>query len=152
MSRDQAETDIVHAVNELLEERQQLLVSFCRAAGLDTGGKPELAVDQPVVLKRLCQVLMDYYALWQFEIHAHLLKNKALYSQALIELQQAGDRLDESRNIAVAFNDKYDFESRALRMEGLENDLSLLGEEIAQQIGAEDRIIHAMGKSRQQTN
>ena len=146
MTIDQAETDIVHAVNELLEERQQLLVSFCRAAGLNTGGEQTGAVDKLSVLKRFCQVLMDYYALWQFELHDNLLRNKALYSQALVELQRASGSLDESRNIAVAFNDKYDFESRSLSLEGLESDLSMLGEEIVQQIAVEDRIIRAMGK------
>lgn len=146
MTIDSAETDIVHAVNELLEERQQLLVSFCRAAGLNTGDKPVEAGGQLSVLKRLCQVLMDYYALWQFEIHDYLLRNKARYSQALVELQRASDGLDQSRNIAVAFNDKYDFESRTLSLEGLESDLSMLGEEIAHQVAVEDRIIRAMGK------
>ncbi len=148
MTRDQAEIDIVHVVTELLEERQQLLLSFCKAAGLNAGGKQTVTADQLAVLRRLCQVLMDYYALWQFEIHDYLLRNKARYSQALIELQQASDSLDESRTIAVAFNDKYDFENHTLHMDRLEHDLSLLGEEIAQQLGLEDRIIDAMGKLR----
>jgi len=113
---------------------------------MDTGGQQEVIVDQLAVLKRLCQVLMDYYALWQFEIHDHLLKNGPFYTRALIELQQASDILDQSRSIAVAFNDKYDFERGTLSTGRLEDDLSVLGEEIAQQIGAEDRIIHAMGK------
>ena len=145
MTRDQPETDIMHAVKELLQERQQLLVCFCAAAGLNTGAERDVVVDQLAVLKRLCQVLMDYYALWQFEIHDLLLKNGARYPQALLELQQASDILDQSRGIAVAFNDKFDFESRKLSMDGLEHDLSILGEEIAHQVAVEDRVIRAMG-------
>lgn len=144
MTRDQVTTDITHAVRELLEERQLLLVSFCRVAGLNTGDTKRVVVGQLAVLKRLCQVLMDYYALWQFEIHDHLLKNKEFYPRALIELQQASELLDESRAIALAFNDKYDFENPKLSLDRLEKDLSFLGEEIAQQIALEDRIILAM--------
>ena len=146
MMRDQPETDIMHAVRELLRERQQLLVCFCAAAGLNTGAEQDVVVDQLAVLKRLCQVLMDYYALWQFEIHDLLLKNGDRYPRALTELQQASDILDRSRSIAVAFNDKFELEGRKLSMDGLEHDLSILGEEIAHQIAAEDRVIHAMGK------
>ena len=145
MTRDQPGTDIEHALRQLLEERRQLLVYFCRAAGLNTAGEAHVVVDQLAVLKPLCQLLMDYYALWQFEIHDYLTETGALYPHALAELQQASEILDQSRVIAVAFNDKYDFESRSLNTNGLENDLSVLGEEIAQQIGVEDRIIRAMG-------
>ncbi len=145
MSEDQTETDIMRAVNELLEERRQLLLSFCQAAGLGASHEQTAAGDKSMVLKRLCQLLMDYYALWQFEIHDYLMQEETLYSHALIELHLASDRLDESRTIAVAFNDKYDAEDHTLHMESLEHDLSLLGEEIAQQVGLENRILHAMG-------
>lgn len=148
MTRDKAEIDIVHVVTELLEERQQLLRSFCKAAGLNAVDKKSVAKDQVAVLRRLCQVLMDYYALWEFEVHDYLLRNQDRYSQALAELQQASDRLDESRTIAVAFNDKYDFEDHNQPADRLEHDLSLLGEEIALQIEMEDRVIDAMGKLR----
>lgn len=145
MAKDQAETDILGAVNELLAERQQMLISFCRAAGLDIGAEQAANMDQLTLLKRLCQVLMDYYALWQFEIHDHLLHKENQYSQAFDELRQASGGLDESRTIAVAFNDKYDPENHSLHMNRLEHDLSLLGEEIAKHIELEDRIIDAMG-------
>jgi len=144
MNRDQVENDIARAINELMAERQQLLISFCRMAGLDAGVKAAVHSDQPVELRELCQILMDYYALWQFEIHDLLLSSGTWYPDALEALKQAAGRLEESRIIAVAFNDKYDSEGHALQMDRLEHDLSLLGEEIAQQIGLEDRIIHAM--------
>ena len=146
MTRDQAAADITRAVKELLQERQQLLVCFCKAAGLNSDGSKRAAVGQLAVLKRLCQVLMDYYALWQFEIYDHLLKNRDFYPGALTELQQANDLLDESRAIALGFNDKYDFGNRTLSLGGLEKDLSVLGESIAQQLSLEDRIILAMEK------
>lgn len=145
MSHDQVETDITRAINELVAERQQLLISFCRLAGLDTGAEVPVSSDRPGELKALCQVLMDYYALWQFEIHDRILASETQYPGAMDELKRATSQLDESRTIAVAFNDKYDPEGHALHMDKLEHDLSLLGEEIAQQIGLENRIIHAMG-------
>ncbi len=147
MNSHQTESSITLAVNELLEERQQLLTVFCQTAGLSTQGSWLAASNQFAVLKRLCQLLMDYYALWQFEIHDRLLQQDNHQPQAVGELGKASESLEESRTIAVAFNDKYDQEDHELQLEHLEYDLFLLGEEIAKQIDIENRIIRAMNSS-----
>lgn len=144
MNSHQPEPSIVIAVNELLDERKQLLTAFCQAAGLDAQGQWVAVSDQFAVLKRLCQLLMDYYALWQFEIHDRLLQQDAHQPQAVGELGRASDSLEESRTIAVAFNDKYDQEDHTLQLDNFEFDLHLLGEEIAKQIQMENRVIQAM--------
>jgi regulator of sigma D len=53
-------------------------------------------------------------------------------------------RIAEASEVAVEFNDKYDASDHKLDLDQLDRDLCKLGEELAQRIEMEDRIIEAL--------
>jgi len=129
------------AIDELLAERQQMLVSFCRVAGLDpyrqNSGRDRL-------LQQFCQILIDYLALWHFEIQNHLGDDPQRFRAALAEAARLQDVILDGSETAVEFNDKYDTSTHQLDFSELERDLTRLGERMAVRIEAEDRVIGAL--------
>ena len=135
---------VAHAISELLTERQEMLVLFCELAGLDPENQKEKYAG---LLQRFCEVLVDYSALWHFEIHDRIINEKERYEQAVREVENIHTRIIEASEMAVEFNDKYDPSDHELSFDNMSADLSLLGEEIALRVEAEDRIIGAMQAS-----
>lgn len=135
-------------INKLLRERQDVLVLFNRLAAT----KPDLPHDEVYrLLRRFCQVLVDYVAFGHFEVYqcfedhagdtAHCLKIKRL-------ARDLYPRIDKSTQQAIAFNDEYDLPQHTLVT--LREDLSALGEQLATRIELEDRLIAAVNQAEAQ--
>ncbi|MGV6825939.1 MAG: Rsd/AlgQ family anti-sigma factor [bacterium] len=142
MTEENNHQSLNEKIDELLDERQQMLVLFCRVAGLDHFGDKRQRAD---LLQEFCQILVDYSALWHFEIIDNLAKDSIRYQQASDEIGKISDRILNANDVAVAFNDKYDASDHELNMRHLNEDLSMLGEQIAGRIEAEDQILHTLG-------
>lgn len=133
--------NLEHAITELLQERKELLALFCQVAGVGEEAKVEV---RQRVLQRLCQLLMDYASLWQFEIYDLLLQSREEHPQAVRELEGGQALIVEASGVAVDFNDRYDASDHLLDMSDLDRQLSLLGESLAIRFDAEDRVISAL--------
>jgi len=129
------------AIRQLLAERQQLLVMFCRAVGI---AQEPAGEDEKSVLLRLCQLLMDYAALWQFEIHDELVWEDRCSSVGSAMLEREQPMLVEAANIMLDFNDLVDSALAEGRLMDLDSRLSALGEALAERFEAEDRVILAL--------
>lgn len=130
-----------HAVEELLEERRQLLSLFCELAGVED--KPHDGQLQRR-LQRFCQLLIDYASLWQFEIHDLLLRSDGRHEAACRQLEKLQPVILDASDVALAFNDRYDASDHLLDLSRLEAHLSQLGETLATRFDAEDRIISTL--------
>ena len=129
-----------HAVKELLQERQALLALFCETAGQGESVSQE---DRTQKLQQLCQLLIDYSALWQFEITNLLLDIQEPDSLVQQVLAQSQPLIMQASAVALDFND--DLEAgRLVDHRQLENKLSLLGESLAERMEAEDKVISAL--------
>ncbi len=128
-------------IRQLLAERQQLLVMFCRAAGIAPGSAGE---DEKSVLLRLCQLLMDYAALWQFEVHDELARRDRRSSAGPEMLERVQPILVEAANVMLDFNDLVDSALAEGRLTDLDFHLSSLGEVLAERFEAEDKVILAL--------
>jgi regulator of sigma D len=128
-------------VDKLLRERQQMLVLFCRVAGM---GPYQKAKSNTRMLQDFCQVLVDYSAFGHFEIYQRIVSGAERRSKVIQVAEEVYDRISEASEVAVAFNDKYDAADHTLNLDHLADDLSLLGEEIAMRIEMEDRIINSL--------
>jgi regulator of sigma D len=134
-------------VCKLLTQRQAMLVSFTHLANLKPYTKP--AFVRPL-LKRFCQRLMDYIALGHFEVYQCI--------------EEVGGDVERCRNVrclartlypdiirttktALAFNDRYEGEEDSVAPEALGIELSELGEQLADRIELEDRLITAVQAS-----
>lgn len=128
-------------VRKLLDERQEMLMMFCRVAGLEPFKGAQPSAD---VLQEFCQVLVDYSAFGHFEIYERIVAGRERRAQVVAVARDVYPRIAEASEVAVEFNDKYDASDHMLDLKELDRDLSKLGEELAVRIEMEDRIIHAL--------
>jgi len=128
-------------ISKLLSERQDMLVRFCRVAGLDPFNH-----DQPSreMLEEFCQVLVDYSAFGHFEIYSRILSGDERRKNVLNVASTVYPKIAEATEFAVAFNDKYDALTHTEPLDRLNDDLCTLGEEIAMRIDVEDQLITAL--------
>ncbi len=126
-------------IDELLTERQQLLVSFCEVAGLDSAGAKTTEV--LIKLKELNQWLVDYSALGHFEIYNRIIEGKERRDSVVKVAEQVYGDIEKTTEIFVAFNDKYEGADSDDSITGLHTDLSEIGECMALRIDGEDKLL-----------
>jgi len=128
-------------INKLLAERRDMLVQFCRVAGLDPYTPDEPSRE---MLEEFCQVLVDYSAFGHFEIYSRILSGGERRTKVLEVASRIYPKIAEATEFAVAFNDKYDALTHTEPLDHLNDDLCKLGEEIAIRIDVEDQLVEAM--------
>lgn len=127
-------------VEKLLAERQQLLVLFCKLAGL----QPQPEGPREDDLQKFCELLVDYSALCHFEVYERINEGRERRTKVMAVANEVYSRIAEASEVAVEFNDKYDSADHQLDLQRLDADLGKLGEELAVRIEMEDRIIDAL--------
>lgn len=129
---------------KLVAERAEMLVLFCQAAGLQPFQKE---TDPKMVQKHLqafCQMLMDYVAAGHFGLYERIAAGKERRHGVAELASKLYPRIAETSGVAVAFNDKYDCGDNCDIGDGLDKDLSLLGEELAVRAELEDKLLSVM--------
>jgi regulator of sigma D len=131
-------------INKLLRERQEVLVLFNRLAA----AKLEVTRDEvDPLLRRFCQVLVDYAALGHFEVYQcfeDLAQDTARCRKIKRLARELYPRIAATTQRAIAFNDRYDTPQQPLT--AFREDLSSLGEQLATRIELEDRLIAAVNQ------
>ncbi len=141
--RQERRTGTRDTIDKLLEERQQLVVKFCKLAGaqpLDKGEEDDF--DQ--LLQRFCELLVDYSAFAHFEIYERIINGRERRTGVIEVAREVYPRIAEATEAAVEFNDRYDANDHRLDLHALGDDLNSLGEELAIRAEMEDRIIAAL--------
>lgn len=129
----------------LLKTRTQTLSLFSELAGRRPF-KPEPAVQE--LLQAFCEALVDYTASAHFQLYRHV-QNGDERRQNVREIsEQVYRRITDATAHILDFNDKYDCEDRCDDLACLADDLSRLGEILADRINMEDRIIAVMRQPR----
>ena len=127
----------VKLIEELKTERHQVWTMYCHIAEL----KPFSANQKArKLLTEFSQLLVDYISLGHFGIYERLVSGNERRNAVLTLANDIYPKLSETTAAAVAFNDKYDKAGFALETEMLQQDLSLLGENLAMRIELEDRL------------
>ena len=128
-------------IRQLQNERTEMLVLFCRVAGLEP-----FTNDKPVrlVLQEFCQILIDYIATAHFGLYERVLSGNER-RRAVAELaEKLYPKIAASTEVALNFNDKYDCEDHCEIHDTLWQDLSELGQALAARIELEDQLIAAL--------
>ena len=129
-------------INKLMEERRQMLVLFCRVAGLEPFSAKAPTLE---LLEEFCEVLIDYSAFGHFEIYERIASGRERRQRVIEVAEQVYPRIAEASEAAVEFNDRYDADnSGTADLSRLSTDLSRLGEELAVRIEMEDQIVAAL--------
>ncbi|MDH3389760.1 MAG: sigma D regulator [Gammaproteobacteria bacterium] len=128
-----------HTINTLLEERQQVLVSMCELAELESGDVPPAAVIHN--LRGFNQRLVDYTALGHFEIYERIIDGKERRGNIKLIADRVYPSISETTQLFVEFNDKYEGADEADSIVDLYQDLSSIGEAMADRIESEDMLL-----------
>lgn len=134
-------------VKKLLDARQEMLVQFCELAGVVPYQIVEPGMmDDPVNLKikAFCQKMIDYIATGHFVIYKRLASGSERRQRVLNVAAQVYSAIEDTTDIAIAFNDKYDEHDHVLDLSNLSSDLAMLGEMISGRADHEDRLINAL--------
>ncbi len=136
--KEQQSRQLRRTLDELLTERKQLLTVFCQAAAANQKDDQE---SHGQLFKRLCQLLMDYAALWQFEIHDVLLQSAREHAAAVQALKLHQSAIRQAADTALDFNDSFDASAAEDQVRNMDALLSSLGESLANRFEAEDHIL-----------
>ncbi|MCP4390471.1 MAG: sigma D regulator [Gammaproteobacteria bacterium] len=128
-----------HTIKTLLEERQQVLVSMCELAELESGKIPPDTVMHN--LRGFNQQLVDYTALGHFEIYERIIDGKERRGNIKKVADRVYPLISETTQLFVEFNDKYEGADEADSIIDLYTDLSSIGEAMAERIESEDMLL-----------
>jgi len=104
--------------------------------------KPEPVVQE--LLQTFCEALVDYTASAHFQLYRFIQDGSERRRDVLQAAQDVYDQIAETTGQILDFNDKYDCEDHCDNLSALAEDLSRLGEVLADRINLEDRIIGAL--------
>lgn len=126
-------------IQHMLKERNQLLSLLFQVSSEDSGDDHIESVND---LEEFVQVLVDYIAAGHFGLYERISEGKER-RKAVSELaMEIYPRIEQTTEIALAFDEKYNSDSNNKDLSHLQNDLSMLGEELTTRIELEDRLIN----------
>ena len=128
-----------HTINNLLRERQQVLVSMCELAELESGDVPPDTVIHN--LRSFNQRLVDYTAMGHFEIYERIIDGKERRGNIKMVADRVYPSISVTTQVFVDFNDKYDGVDEPESLVDLYSDLSGIGEAMAERIESEDMLL-----------
>lgn len=130
-------TNNLHLVASLQEERSAVWSMYCQIAEM----KPYASENRiRPVLSKFSQLLIDYVSLGHFSIYEHLLAEKQNQSSVLSYAEQIYPAFSNTTASAVSFSDTYDDGKRKFKTDRLAQDLSVLGEHLAERMELEDKL------------
>lgn len=129
---------------KMVAERSNMLVLFCRVAGLEPFAAPADSKAMPKLIQEFCQVMVDYIASGHFLLYERIINGKERRAEVSELARKMYPKISMTTEAALDFNDKYDVEHTEALLDELEKDLSTLGEALANRIELEDRLIRAL--------
>jgi regulator of sigma D len=128
-------------IEHMLKERNQLL-SLLLQVSPETSKEKSGQLDAD--LEEFVQVLVDYIAAAHFGLYERIVEGKErrkAVSDLAIEIYP---RIEQTTQIALAFDEKYNPENEERKLNQLAADLSMLAEELTTRIELEDQLIQLL--------
>lgn len=133
------------AIDNWLDERQQLIVNYCRLAGLPPFEKDRHTMPSQERIKEFCQLLMDYLSAGHFEVYERIVAQCTINGTDGRKLaDNLYPRIAVSTDLALEFNDNY-AEHLSTRKSGtFDIELSSLGQALEERFALEDKLIETL--------
>lgn len=132
-------------IKQLIAERNEVLSMYCNLAGCDgtNVNTDEIEAEQ---IQEFCQLLIDYIAIGHFELYQRISEGAERRQEIVRLADTIYPRIEQTTQVAVEFNDKYDSgnDLSSISKEELTSHLSRLGEELATRIELEDKLINTL--------
>lgn len=140
------------AVDNWLEERQQLIVSYCKLAALPPFDKHQAGNALPAQeqIQQFCQLLMDYLSAGHFEVYEQIVSQcevNGADSKALAK--SLYPKISVSTDLSLEFNDQYAEQAEVQEQNGFDKDLSRLGQALEERFSLEDELIQTLSVKHQ---
>jgi len=132
-------------IKKLVDLRTETLVLFNELARQKPFRKESGA---PELLQKFCESLIDYTADGHFQLYRHIAEKTERRSGVVKIADQIYPRILNTTETILAFNGKYDSLEHSGQLEHLDVDLSRLGENLADRIDLEDRLINVLSEAR----
>jgi len=137
--RQQSQKDLKALVNS----RSETLAILSELASKQPF-KPEHATQ--VLLQNFCESLIDYTASAHFQLYRHIDEERERRKPILAIASEIYPSIVKSTQAILEFNDRYDCEDHCDDLSGLAEDLSALGEMLADRIELEDKLISVLAR------
>lgn len=128
-------------IDHMLVERNQLLALLLQASSIKAEKPSDTDLD---LLNEFCQVLVDYIAAGHFGLYERIVKKKERRKSVAGKAVQVYPEIDETTQVALSFNEKYDPDNAATDLSQLHEDLSGLGVALTTRIEREDQLIQQL--------
>lgn len=134
-----------NAIDNWLNERQEVLVAYCKLASLPPFEKSERALPQGSDIKAFCQILMDYISAGHFEVYDQIVSQcKENGEKSLALAHNIYPQIIKSTDVALTFNDKYAEKNDMYLIEDFDASLSALGQFLEERFELEDQLIETL--------
>lgn len=132
-------------VNKIVDARTEMLALFGELVA-----KRPFVTDSavPTLLQQFCQSLVDYTAHAHFQLYRHFAENRERRVSVSTIADQIYPKILAITQTILDFNEKYDCEDHCEGLSNLDNDLSVLGEQLADRIELEDKLIAVFASGR----
>ncbi len=128
-------------VQHMLKERKQLLSLMLKVS---TEGPDAASVKSVAHLEEFNQVLVDYIAAGHFGLYDRIAEGKERRRSVSELAIQIYPRIEQTTQIALAFDEKYNPENNEHELHHFQEDLSMLAEELTTRIEYEDQLIQLL--------
>lgn len=132
-------------IDTWLAERQELLVKYCKLAGLPPFETDGHALPTVLDVNSFCQLLIDYLSAGHFEVYNDIVKQCQEHgpeSAALAE--NIYPKITATTDKLVDFNDKYSGIKDESDLTDFDKDLSAVGQILEERLEFEDELIHTL--------
>ncbi|WP_404400374.1 sigma D regulator [Idiomarina seosinensis] len=133
------------SIDQWLAERQDLLINYCKMAGLPPYEQERKELPDITAIREFCGQLVDYVSSGHFEIYGQLIK-AARDNGASLSMDNLMEGLfpliSDTTDIALDFNDNYGEIESVERLEQFDRNLSALGEALELRMEFEDQLLN----------
>ena len=130
-------------IGNMLTERNQLLALLMQVFNVKTGKAVDLDRD---LLNEFCQMLVDYIAVGHFVLYERIVEGTERRKGVAELAVKLYPRIEETTQVALAFNEKYDADRGDIDVAQLHVELSALGEQLTSRIEYEDQLIQKLSE------
>lgn len=132
-------------IRKLVEGRTEMLSLYGQLASKTPFQQHQ---EVPSLLQDFCAALVDYTANAHFQLYRFFAEKRERRQEVLEVADKIYPRIIDATQLVLDFNDKYDSEQKQIGLASLEEDLSRLGEQLADRIELEDELIDILSVQR----
>lgn len=132
-------------IDQWLDNRGKLLVTYCKLAGLSPYTPDEKTLPTMDSIRSFCIQLMDYVSEGHFEVYNQLIDSYDDESNnCQINSQQIIEKISVTTDLILDFNDKHTEANPDAILVQLDNDLSTLGQTLEARFALEDKLLERL--------